>query len=160
MVIRREYNTDWLLPIMSDRLRRSIATARERALKTLSTGSRKYFQDPTVFHGLSRRIISLAFQSIKARQSLIHVVQDLILLRAWPVPVRHLFQDKIHTISGACIQLALQIGLHVAGVGQDFVRELVQAQAHEQAYRAILWRYCLIVCQRSVESRHLNYNVD
>ena len=114
----------------------------------VTLGSRKYSQDPTVFHQLSHRMINLVFQSLKSRQSPIQTVQALVLLCAWPLPVKHLLNDKIHTLAGACMQLALQIGLHVSGVGQDFARERVQAQVSEQNYRALLWRYCTIVCQR------------
>ena len=118
----------------------------------VTIGSRKYSQDPTIFSQLSHKIIDLAFQNLKSRQSPIQIVQALVLLCAWPVPAKHLYLDKIHTLAGACTQLALQIGLHVAGVGQDFARERVQAHVTEQASRARIWRYCVIVCQRLVET--------
>ncbi len=118
----------------------------------VTIGSRKYSQDPTLFSQLCHRIVDLAFSSLKLRQSPIQIVQALVLLCAWPLPVEHLYQDKVHTLAGSCMQLALQIGLHVAGVGQDFARERVQAHAAAQAVRALLWRYCVIVCQRFVRS--------
>ncbi len=118
----------------------------------VTVGSRKYTQDPTVFSQLRQRIFKLAFEGLKLRQSPIQIVQALVLLCAWPLPVDHLYQDKVHVLAGPCMQLALQIGLHVAGVGQDFARERVQAHAMEQAFRALLWRYCVIVCQRYVRS--------
>lgn len=61
-----------------------------------------------------------------------------------------MFQDRIHTLAGSAMQLALQIGLHVSGVGQDFARVRVQPHAVEQKDRAVLWQYCCIVSQWSV----------
>jgi transcriptional regulatory protein LEU3 len=114
----------------------------------ITIGSRKYSQEPELFGQLSTRILDLVFQSLKNRQAPVQTVQALVILCAWPLPCDHLSQDTLHTLAGACMQLALHIGLHVAGVGQDFVRERIQFHAVEQAARARLWRYCLIVCHR------------
>lgn len=119
-------------------------------------GSSRYSDDPTVFNQLSHRVVNIAFQSGSQCQSPIQIVQALVILCAWPPAVDHMFQDKVHKLAGLCMALALQIGLHVVGVGQDFARDQVQAHATEQDNRAVLWRCCVIVCQRSVtcEMKH------
>lgn len=90
------------------------------------------------------------FQTLQAHQSPLQTVQGLLLLCLWPLPVKHLLKDMVHTTSGIAMQLALHIGLHVAGIGQDFARIPLQSHAAEQAYRAELWRHCIITCQRLV----------
>lgn len=113
-------------------------------------GSSRYSDDPTVYNQLSHRVVNIAFQSASQSQSPIQIVQALVVLCAWPPAVDHMFQDKVHKLAGLCMALALQIGLHVVGVGQDFARDQVQAHATEKDNRAVLWRCCVIVCQRSV----------
>jgi transcriptional regulatory protein LEU3 len=122
----------------------------------ITVGSRTYSDDPTIFNLLSQRLLGLTFQSLRQCQTPIQIIQALLLLCSWPLPIQHLFKDKTHTLAGAAMQLALQIGLHVSGVGQDFARVRVQAHPTEQANRAILWQYCFIVCQRSVHLRYLH----
>lgn len=61
-----------------------------------------------------------------------------------------MYQESVHTLAGPAMHLALQIGLHVDRAAPDFSRDNVQMCAVEQADRAILWRYCLLVCQRYV----------
>lgn len=117
----------------------------------VTIGSRRYVRDPSVFPQLSRRVLKLGFESVAARRSPIQLIQALLLLSAWPLPVKYRAQDSMPTLTGLALQLALQIGLHVTGVGQDFAREQVQYLSTEQTNRATLWRYCTIVCQRYVD---------
>jgi hypothetical protein len=57
-------------------------------------------------------------------------------------------KDITNILSGAALHLALQIGLHVLGVGQDFERNKVDADETEKIFRARLWLQCLKTCQR------------
>lgn len=118
----------------------------------VTIGSRRYTQDPTVFNRLASKIVTLAFQSLWPRQSPVHIVQGLIILCAWPIPVIHLYNETIHTLAGTALQLALQIGLHIDRGGPDFARNQQQIQTSKQVNRALIWHYCQIICQGCVFS--------
>jgi transcriptional regulatory protein LEU3 len=55
-------------------------------------------------------------------------------------------------LAGAMLQLAMSIGLHVYGVGQDFSRTKLQFDQWQQVQRARLWALCLTVSQKLVLS--------
>ncbi|OAL18756.1 hypothetical protein AYO22_10450 [Fonsecaea multimorphosa] len=52
-----------------------------------------------------------------------------------------------HIFSGAAVNLAMQNGLHVLGVGQDFARVRLNNNEEEKISRARLWIYCIITAQ-------------
>src|ERR1700761_5305216 len=63
----------------------------------ITTGSRKYIDDTTIFNRLSQRIVNMALQNLVLRHSPFHLIQGLLLLCAWPVPVHHIYQETVHT---------------------------------------------------------------
>lgn len=53
-------------------------------------------------------------------------VQALVVLCAWQMPIGTLQKDTTPTLAGAMIDLAANIGLHVYGTAQDFLRVPLQ----------------------------------
>ena len=112
-------------------------------------GSRRYCADPTLLGFLSPRMNLMALQALESRVSPIQTIQGILLLCLWPVPVNTRFRDFSHVLSGAVIHLATQIGVHVMGNGQDFSRYKLAPEARNlSVFRAQLWKYCLIVCNK------------
>lgn len=46
------------------------------------------------------------------------------------------------------MQLAIQNGLHMFSKRQDFTKNTLRQDESEETFRARLWSYCKIVCQR------------
>ena len=110
-------------------------------------GCRRYADDPTLLGFLAPRITNLALCSLATRQPPIHVIQGLLFLCTWPVPIPSAIKDISHVLAGAAMRFSMQIGLHTIGVGQDFEKTKVAADQNEIAMRARLWLSCLRVCQ-------------
>jgi transcriptional regulatory protein LEU3 len=114
----------------------------------ISTGARKYAPDPTILEQLGGRVIQLAFSCLSALCKPIHIIEGLLLLCSWPIPINTMFKDISHVLGGAAMQLALQNGLHIFGNRQDFSRTRLWPDENEDVNRARLWAHCLIVFQR------------
>jgi hypothetical protein len=73
-----------------------------------------------------------------------------------------MFKDITHVLCGAAVHLATQIGLHIAGVGQDFARTPLRKDQDQKILRAKLWMHCIIAyiryahLQRSMDSTNLH----
>jgi transcriptional regulatory protein LEU3 len=65
-------------------------------------------------------------------------------------------KDVTHIFSGAAMNLAMEIGLHTIGIGQDFSRTKLAQNEKKKEFRARLWVLCLIVCQRQETPDLLN----
>lgn len=109
------------------------------------TGSRRYFDDPSILDKVSQLITPLAFSSMALRSTPIPIIQGLLILCTWRLPTSSMFKDMTHVLCGAAIHLATQIGLHVAGVGQDFARMPLKQDQDQKIRRAKLWLQCMIV---------------
>ncbi|KAJ4858218.1 aconitase family (aconitate hydratase) domain-containing protein [Trichoderma breve] len=109
-------------------------------------GSRRYTGDPTMLGRLAPKINSMAFASLESRSSPIQAIQGILLLCQWPTPVNTMHRGISLVLAGAALHLAMQIGLHVAGVGQDFARTILDGNRLERANRAMLWKQCCITC--------------
>ncbi|KAF2686999.1 hypothetical protein K458DRAFT_297131 [Lentithecium fluviatile CBS 122367] len=113
------------------------------------TGSRQYSDDPTVLDRISQLITPLAFSSMALRSTPIPVIQGLLILCTWRLPTSSMYKDMTHVLCGAAVHLATQIGLHVAGVGQDFARTPLKKDQDQKIFRAKLWMHCVIVSIRT-----------
>lgn len=113
------------------------------------TGSRRYSDDPTILDKTSQLITPLAFSAMALRSTPIPVIQGLLILCTWRLPTNSMYKDMTHVLCGAAIHLATQIGLHVAGVGQDFARMPLKKDQDQKILRAKLWMHCVIVSIRS-----------
>ncbi|CAM1507621.1 Fc.00g072620.m01.CDS01 [Cosmosporella sp. VM-42] len=109
-------------------------------------GSRRYSKDPILLSLLSPRMNTMALQALESRSTPIQTIQASLLLCLWPVPINTMHRDFSHILSGAATSLAMQIGLHVTGSGQDFARTRLHPSIHTQKlFRAQLWMHCLII---------------
>lgn len=113
------------------------------------TGSRRYSEDPMVLEKSSQYITPLAFSSMALRSSQIPVIQGLLILCTWRLPTNSMYKDMTHLMCGSAVHLATQIGLHIAGVGQDFVRMPLKKDQDLKVSRAKLWLCCVIVSIRT-----------
>jgi hypothetical protein len=59
-----------------------------------------------------------------------------------------MYKDMSHLMCGSAVHLATQIGLHIAGVGQDFARMPIKKDQDQKVFRAKLWLCCVIVSIR------------
>ncbi|KAH8807865.1 hypothetical protein F5884DRAFT_348357 [Xylogone sp. PMI_703] len=114
----------------------------------VAIGSRNYAEDPTMIFQLAPRVLELAKAAIFARDSIIPTIQAFILLCAWPMPYNSLGNDLTPVLSGAMLQLALTMGLHVCGVGQDFSRIKLRTDHAQVDFRRRLWALCQTVLHR------------
>jgi hypothetical protein len=112
------------------------------------TGSRRYSDDPTILEKTSQYVVQLAFSSMALRTSPIPVIQGLLILCTWRLPTNSMYKDTTHLMCGSAVHLATQIGLHVAGVGQDFARTPLEKDQALKVHRARLWLCCVIVSIR------------
>lgn len=112
------------------------------------TGARRYNEDPTILDRTSQLITPLAFSSMALRSTPIPVIQGLLILCTWRLPTNSHYKDLTHVLCGAAVHLASQIGLHVAGVGQDFARMPLKKDQDKKVFRAKLWIHCVIVSIR------------
>lgn len=114
------------------------------------TGSRRYSDHPDVLEKTSQTITQLAFSSMALRTSQVPVIQGLLILCTWRLPTNSMYKDTTHLMCGSAVHLATQIGLHIAGVGQDFARTPLEKDQSLKIQRARLWLCCVIVSIRWV----------
>ena len=114
----------------------------------VAIGSRKYAEDPTLLGRLTPHVPHLALSSLTSYSNPLQLIQALVLLCNWPMPISTSYKDISHVLSGAAIHLAMQLGLHIFGVGQDFARVKLNPNKEIRALRAKLWLHCLMTCQR------------
>ncbi|KAF3056517.1 Regulatory protein LEU3 [Daldinia childiae] len=88
----------------------------------------------------------MALLALQESDSPIETLQGIILLCHWPVPTTSMYKDMTQLLSGAALHLAMQIGLHIVGTGQDFARTVLPSNADHSSrvFRAQLWIQCLI----------------
>lgn len=113
----------------------------------LATGCRRYSQDPTMLESIGPHINGMAFASMSSRSASIQTLQGLLVLCTWAVPLKSMTRDVTYIICGAAIHLAMQIGLHIPGVGQDFEPNQLRFCELERMFRDRLWSFTCIVCQ-------------
>ena len=112
------------------------------------TGSRQYAEDPTILDRITQLITPLAFSSMALRSTPIPVIQGLLILCTWRLPTNSMYKDMTHVLCGAAVHLATQIGLHVAGVGQDFARTPLKKDQDQKIFRTKLWMHCVNISIR------------
>ena len=112
----------------------------------VAIGSRKYPDDPTVLSLLAPRLLKLVREAVFSRD--LPTIQAFLLLCVWPIPVDTLDNDISPVLIGVILQLALNVGLHLHGDGQDFSRITLNPDSHEEIFRSKLWMSCVITVQR------------
>ena len=95
---------------------------------------------------LAPRVLEMARNAVFSRDRL--TIQAFLLLCVWPMPVDTLGKDISTVLIGVMLQLAVNIGLHVGGGGQDFSRTTLHPDPDEEVLRTKLWMSCQIAIQR------------
>lgn len=115
-------------------------------------GSRRYTGDPTLLSQLAPAVTKLAKEAafVPRNEKTLSTIQGLILFCVWPSPHSSLSEDITPMLAGALLQQALAVGLHIFGVGQDFSRIKLKKDRSQMDFRARLWAWCIIICQRQV----------
>lgn len=111
-------------------------------------GARRYNGDPTLILLLSSKVLELAKSAIFSTDKVLPAIQALVLLCTWQMPIDTLQKDVIPQLSGAMIQLATNVGLHVYGAVQDFTRVPQKYDTKQRNFRARLWAICIYTAQR------------
>jgi transcriptional regulatory protein LEU3 len=114
----------------------------------VAVGARRYSKDPTVFSLLRSRVLELVQSTILSQEDKLCTIQAFLLLCIWPMPVNTMFKDISPLLAGAMINLAVSVGLHVDGVGQDFSRTTLRYDDKDRVFRAGLWISCMVASQR------------
>ncbi|UKZ71198.1 uncharacterized protein TrAtP1_012159 [Trichoderma atroviride] len=109
-------------------------------------GSRHYAGDPTLLERLAPKINSMAFAALEKRNNPIQTIQGILLLCQWPTPVDTMHRGISLVLAGAALHLAMVVGLHVTGVGQDFARTILDRNRFDRDSRRMLWRQCCTTC--------------
>lgn len=109
-------------------------------------GSRHYTGDPTLLERLAVKINSMAFAALEKRNNPIQTIQGILLLCQWPTPVDTMHRGISLVLAGAALHLAMAVGLHVKGVGQDFARTMLNRNSFDRDNRRMLWRQCCTTC--------------
>ncbi|PTB36661.1 hypothetical protein M441DRAFT_62116 [Trichoderma asperellum CBS 433.97] len=105
-------------------------------------GSRHYAGDPTLLERLAPRINSMAFAALEKRNNPIQTIQGILLLCQWPTPIDTMHRGISLVLAGAALHLAMVVGLHITGVGQDFARTILNRNRCDRDNRRMLWRQC------------------
>ncbi|OTB18147.1 hypothetical protein K445DRAFT_314962 [Daldinia sp. EC12] len=100
---------------------------------------------------LAPRMNKLALFALENSNNHMEALRGIILLCHWPVPISSMYKDMTNTLSGTALHLAMQIGLHIVGTGQDFSRTVLPSDADHSSRisRAQLWINCLITYQNT-----------
>jgi transcriptional regulatory protein LEU3 len=120
------------------------------------TGARRYPEDPTLLPNLGPKVCSMALQSLNSLHQYVQLIQALLVMSSWPVPIETIFKDQSPVLCGVAMQLALQHGLHLSEARQAIGFQQMRSERDEEASRIgsmrcndhTLWTYCKIVCQR------------
>lgn len=111
-------------------------------------GSRKYSKNPTLITLLAPKVLEQVQSTLFSRDNVIYTIQACILLCIDPMPFEVSSHDITHVLTGASMNMALNMGLHTLGTGQDFSREHLPFDQKLVEYRAKLWITCVVTCQR------------
>ena len=95
---------------------------------------------------LAPRLLDMVRKAVFSRK--LPTMQAFLLLCVWPMPVDTLDNDISTILIGVILQLAMNIGLHLHGDGQDFSRTTLNPDSDEVILRSKLWMSCLITTSR------------
>ncbi|KAI1621282.1 hypothetical protein EDD37DRAFT_594367 [Exophiala viscosa] len=121
----------------------------------VAIGARKYSKDPTILSLLGPKVIELAAHSLFSQTEKLPTIQAYLILCVWPMPVDTMHKDISPVLSGAMLSLAVSIGLHIQGNGQDFSRTTLEHDENECTHRAKLWVASTVAAQSTAISNGL-----
>lgn len=104
-------------------------------------GSRKYSKNPTLLSILAPRVASEIQEAALAPE--ISNVQAFLFLVVWPLPIDTMGKETSSMLTALLLQAAINKGLHIRGIGQDFSRQTLTPNADLEVGRAKLWVVCV-----------------
>ena len=113
----------------------------------IGVGSRSYSRNPTLLGILPTRIHNMALLTLNAPVTL-QSVQGLLLLLFWPFPKTSTGYDLGYPLTGALVHMAMQMGLHLPVLSQEFSRVRLKLDEQEIKKRAETWGYCQLIYMR------------
>lgn len=111
-------------------------------------GSRRYSKIPTLLSSLSSKVRVLALTALGSGVPCCHAIEGVIIILTWPGPVDHSSADATFTLAGLLIHAAMQLGLHMPALSQDFARIPIKTTDEDIRIRTKKWAYCLLVYHR------------
>lgn len=112
----------------------------------IAVAARRFVPRPSLLQDLAKPLSDLIWDSIR-NQPNHHVVKALCLLCTWPLPAERTVTDPTFILSGAMMQVAMQIGLHQPTHPEDFQRAKVRLRQEDIHDRLRTWAVCNIVAQ-------------
>lgn len=128
------------------------------------TGSIEYAKTNTIHSRLSEPVLQLAFKSLVRPPNVLFVIQAVLVICNWPLPVDLVYKDPTSALAGAAAQLGIQNGLHMYTREQDFIVRNHQGYERPEnhyldagsriqdktvIFRTRVWAYCLMVFQNT-----------
>jgi hypothetical protein len=114
----------------------------------IGVACRSYTKDTSLLSTLTPKIENLSLLSLHSRFASLSTVKALLVVINWPFPKGSLSLDIEYPLSGGMLHMALQIGLHVPFLSQDFARVRLILTEEDITARAEVWAYCVILYQR------------
>lgn len=111
-------------------------------------GSRRYSKIPTLLSSLSSKVRVLALTALGSGVPCCHAIEGVILILTWPGPVDNNTADATFTLAGLLIHAAMQLGLHMPALSQDFARIPIKTTDEDIRIRTKKWAYCLLAYYR------------
>ena len=112
----------------------------------VTIGSRKYPANSRLLGTLAPRLTDMIRQAMFNPD--LAAIQAFLLLCIWPIPIDTFGKEISTTLSASMLQFAMNKGLHIRGIGQDFSRVTLNPEPALEILRGKLWISCLITAQR------------
>lgn len=114
----------------------------------VGVGCRTYSRNPTLLGVLAPAVLAAALSTLNSPVTL-ETIQGLLTLLNWPFPKTSATSDLLYPLTGALIHMAMQMGLHLPGSGQEFSKVRLSLDTTEIEKRARTWGCCQLVYLRS-----------
>lgn len=110
------------------------------------TGARRYELDPTLLDTLAPSVGQLAVQNLSQMPSYFSCIVGLMILCAWPLPMKSMVDDPSPMYCGAALQLALQNEIHLLHRKTRNLNPSALRDLHCDAFIARVWGWLEFTC--------------
>ncbi|KIV94162.1 hypothetical protein, variant 1 [Exophiala mesophila] len=114
----------------------------------IGVGCRTYARNPTLLAVLAPAVLAAALSTLNSPVTL-QTIQGLLTLLHWPFPKTSATSDLLYPLTGALINMAMQIGLHLPISAQEFSKVRLCLDTAEIERRARTWGFCQLIHLRS-----------
>ena len=114
----------------------------------IGVGCRTYARNPTLLAVLAPAVLAAALSTLNSPVTL-QTIQALLTLLHWPFPKTSATSDLLYPLTGALINMAMQIGLHLPISAQEFSKVRLSLDTTEIERRARTWGFCQLIHLRS-----------